>query len=508
MVRKKTIFIFCASVSLQFRNIMSTAKILGSNQTIPPSYAWLTVFVPALAYFLGSRLQDTRLSGRALGSLVQNQIRILLPLPSDLDPNINTAHASKKIFYIDSTSTSSPSSSENLNLRHGLYLVQSLGLEEVVDTIWKHDEALGRGYLLLSQSTKNGRIWRWEVGGGPIAIGKTLHMDPSGCRSNIWNTCYRKDDSNHDVTPIPTYGSGALALDFSSQATSFEGRLVVTEWGERRIVRLEESGARTPLLMTVPSLCLDDSVTETSTTTSTDTLTTTNISTNRATNSTRRLYRPRSILYTTYGDLIVADQDVECGQAALYYVAKAMTIPALSSTMTSRLAHSWTENPLPSQLFYTRSDWKAIGGLAMDVTWTSLFVTVQLKSNTIQLLRLSLSIDDEDEDNQENELLGRRLDVIQEWSVSKEEVSSQKLTAGPLVVDQTGNLYVGIKNQVVVLTAQGTQIATLDLTQHATSITLGQDGYLYITSSNALFRIKIRSQPLKIPTNMAVTKMK
>jgi hypothetical protein len=485
---------------------MSKDKIHGLNPPIPPSYAWLTIFIPAFAYFLGSRLQDTRLSGRALGSLVNNQIWILPTKDSDLvttDPNFYF-RTSKKIFYLDSSSSSKSLSSGTMNLRHGLYLVHSLGLEDVVDTLWKHDEALGRGYLLLSQSAKNGRIWRWEVGGGPIAIGRTLHMDPSGCRSNVWNSCFGND--SNDTTHVPPFGSGALALDFGSHATSAEGRLVVTEWGERRIVRLEESGARTPILMTVPSLCFDEPTSETSTMTTTDD--STSASQSRATNSTRRLFQPRSILYTTYGDLIVADQDVECGQAALYYVAKAMTIPALSSTMTSRLAHAWTENPLPSQLLCTRPDWIAIGGLAMDVTWTSIFVMVQLKSTTIQLIRVSLSIDD-DEDIQDKALLwdGRRLDVVQEWSVPKEEESTS-LTPGPIVVDQTGILYVGVKNQIVILTGQGRQIATLDLPQTATSLTLGQDGYLYVTSSNSLFRIKLRSQALKIPTNMAVTKVK
>jgi sugar lactone lactonase YvrE len=102
---------------------------------------------------------------------------------------------------------------------------------------------------------------------------------------------------------------------------------------------------------------------------------------------------------------------------------------------------------------------------------------------------------------------GRRLDVVQEWSVPKEEVSTS-LTPGPIVVDQTGILYLGVTNQIVILTGQGRQIATLDLPQTATSLTLGQDGYLYVTSSNSLFRIKLRSQALKIPTNMAVTKVK
>lgn len=439
------------------------------HSIIPPSLAWLTVFIPAVAYFLGSRLQDTRFSGRAMGTLVQHQLQ----LEEEESDAIASIDKIKSIFYIDSSTTSSTtttSTTTTLLLKQGLNLVQSAGLDHIVDTIWNHDAELGRGFLLLSQAANHGRIWRWEVGGGPIAIGKTLHMEPSGCRSKS-----RHCDSSSSSPS--NKGSGALALDFGSQPTNQEGRLVVSEWGEERIVRMEQSGARTPLLIQLPSLC--------------------------SAGEKRRIYQPNALLYTTFGDLIVADYDVHCQQAGLYYLKKAMTIAPLENALESRKAHSWTtthNHNLPVKvLLDDNKNLTAIGGLALDSTWTGLYVMVQLGQDKIQLLHLFLNGDDDDDEP----LWNGKSKVIYEW-----KQSSVTNPPGPVVVDQKGNLYVGVNEQLVVLSSstEGNNkiMAHMDLPARATSLTLGQDGFLYVSSSSDLYRIQVRknSQPLKVPTNL------
>lgn len=414
------------------------------QHSIPPSLAWLTVFIPALAYFLGSRLSETRLSGRSLGNMVQNRVN-----------HLNGTTKAKQALYLDG--------SNNALLKQGLYLVQSKGLDSIVDLQWKHDDELGRGFLLLSQSSFTGRIWRWEVGGGPIAIGKTLHMEPSGCRSNVLHNC----------TSGGQYGSGGLALDFSSHDTSYEGRLVVSEWGEQRIVRMEESGARTPLVLQVPSLCQE--------------------------NTMRRIHQPNSLLYTTFGDLILADYDVECQMAGLYYLDNAMTIPPLASALESRKAHSWTSiqnHEKAVRVFYSQTEVTAVGGLALDSTWTGLYAMLQLQREegpVVQLMHLYLN-DDDDEP-----LWNGASEVVHEWE------STQK--PGPVAVDQKGTLFVGVDEELVVF-VNGKPVATIALPERATALAIGQDSYLYVSTASDLYRMKVRNQPLKIPTNLVVKKKK
>lgn len=40
-----------------------------------------------------------------------------------------------------------------------------------------------RSFLLWSDVKKN-RIYRWEEGGGLFTIGKSIYLEPSGCRTN------------------------------------------------------------------------------------------------------------------------------------------------------------------------------------------------------------------------------------------------------------------------------------------------------------------------------------
>jgi hypothetical protein len=407
---------------------------------LSPSLTWLGVFLPALAYVVATRLQHTRLFSGSLGTLMEESSLTVL---QDMD-------MSKTVFYLD----------HQHRLKQGLYRVQSVGLESVLDSLWKHDEELGRGYLLMSQSIQQGRIWRWEVGGGPIAIGRTLHMEPSGCRSKS----YCQDHHQH-------YGSGAIALDFGEgAASSLEGRLVVAEWGEQRIVRMEVSGARTPLVMTVPSLC--------------NTTTTT---------TRRRVYQPIHLVYTAFGDLLFADYDKSCQQTALYYLDNAMAISPLSSTVESRRAHSWNDtnnHDTQVQLLYQAPTVTRIGGMALHDTWTAIYVMLQHANDTVQLVQLQLN-DDDDEP-----LWNGTLHVVYSW---------EKGLAGPVAVDGKHHVLVGVDQQVCLLQL-GKLGACLELPAPATSLTVGEDGFLYCTTATDLYRIKIRTKPLKLPTNMVKKK--
>ena len=87
-------------------------------------------------------------------------------------------------------------------------------------------------------------------------------------------------------------GSGAIAIDFHGKDVASEGALVVAEWGEGRVVRMEqETGARTPLMVQVPDVCASG---------------------NNPT-TMRRLHQPHAMLYTPFGDLLVMDHQPSSG---------------------------------------------------------------------------------------------------------------------------------------------------------------------------------------------------
>lgn len=366
----------------------------------------------------------------------------------------------ESIFYVSSCA-------HNSELQYGLHRMQETGLQAIVDSTWRHDSELGRGYLLLSDSAGSGRIWRWEVGGGPIAIGRTLHMEQSGCRSK--NHCHRPDAH---------YGSGGITMDFYSKEDSTEGKLVVAEWGEGRIVRLEENGARTPIVIQLPNLCEPE--------------TTTSVS------------APKDMLFTIEGSLIFVDHQ-ECGRSAIFQQKFASFFSPLESLKVSRDAHQWMDIASPSdeyvipppEVLYLSTD-GPIGGLALSPTFRSVCFTTETAYGII-LQRVPRFRDDEDE------IILDFLDqsIFEKWNVFNfTDHGLRANTAGPITISKEGHVFVGVAESLAVLDpVAGQVLGVIEIGGQLTSLTIGDDGFLYITTSEDLFRIAIRDKPIKFPTD-------
>jgi hypothetical protein len=107
---------------------------------------------------------------------------------------------------------------------------------------WRHDPKLGRGYFLLLVDSHN-HIWLWERGGGPILIGRSLHLDHAECRHDSVPCMVSVHDDNNDNDnnePQQQPPVGGMTMDFfhaaaaasSDQMAFWSGQLVVAEWGE------------------------------------------------------------------------------------------------------------------------------------------------------------------------------------------------------------------------------------------------------------------------------------
>lgn len=402
--------------------------------------AWTLVFVPALCYFLGTRMSQAGVRFGRSYTLGQ-------PIPTT-----DASHNLCKIFYC---------SSQGHAIQYGVYEVQATGLQDVVASTWRKDSELGRGYLLMSDAADKGHVWRWEVGGGPIAIGRTLHLEDSGCRSPA---CLERSSPK---------GSGGLAVDFFNHEEYREGLLVVAEWGEQRIVRLEENGARTPLVVQVPDLCTG--------------------------NGTVRVQEPRSLLYTPTGDLIFTEYQAACNKAAVMRLSYAVHVSALKSLQESRQAHQWTEvtedTGHPEIVLETSG---AIGGLALAPTLRSICVTT-IEDNSLLLRQILLTSDDDDEDYLHQK------EWFEKWKVFNETKYVPTGKPGPIAISKEGHVFVATEDAILVIVpAQGVVLGALGIAGvgYPTSLTLGEDGFLYITSQQSLYRIGIQEKALQVPTNI------
>lgn len=416
------------------------------------------------------------------------------------------------------------SSSSSVPLKYPLYLVRD-DFRNVVATTWKHDEELGRGFLLISTSYGTGKIWQWETGGGPIPIGKTLHMIHSGCRSNNFRNC-----TDSDVA----VGSGGVIVDKLHEPQ----RLIVAEWGEGRIVRLEENGARTPLIIQVPvdkpaadvraeiEDAAEDNETATNAETEEDTPTrrlagetdedkatttdsdneekpeteenpdsatlgsepeieevpvaTTEIMHGDPSPLTRRLERPSKLLLTPFADLLVLDSSN--GDDYLWQLPQIHKIPGLESLSISRKAHAW------DHLMYNATHTRGItigstssgtpkddegmpqkllqsshlGGMALvPKNWLQLYVTMKQGDSVVVV---TLALEDEEEDSDDDDDV-----VTTKESKSKSErqssiyldYSQYASKPGPIEIDENGNLYVVVDHGILIVSSTGAILGTI-----------------------------------------------
>ena len=419
-----------------------TSNTMKRNEAISPGLAWLTAFIPALSYFLATRFSSLHGGASSLGTTVTDRVESVFL---------------QDVLYLPK---------QSLELQHPLQLVDD-SFQNVVATMWRHDSELRRGYLLLSQAKGNGRIWRWERGGGPIPIGKTLAMDPSGCRSKL---C--QGDLNN--------GSGGMAIDFYKQEHYREGALVVAEWGEGRIVRLQDkTGVRTPLVILVPDAC------------------------KHASAPLRRIERPIHMLYTPYGDLIFIESTSAC--CAVMRLNEAVHVPPLESAMTSRMAHKWNEthHDHTIDVLYKEAD---MGSMALDSKGEGLYVTVKRDDASVLLVHLNLAEDDNDEEESDVSTIDTRMGLLHHTERVECNLTEIGVSYPPqaMALDGKGHVFLAVSDGILVLKLKnGKQVlGKLASPTPITSLTLGEDNYLYITTASQLLRIYVRHGPPKLATNL------
>jgi hypothetical protein len=536
-------------------------------------YAWFAVFLLAAAYFVitrrGGGIHHSR--GGLLTSFSEPYEISASSVSVSEGRNSNHEEMMRSIFYIANNQKGGSSSSLTLAHNHQLEVVLSSPpdlqechkahsnsneqaipfLSHLASTTWVHDEDLGRGYLLLSDAGRSGRIWRWEVGGGPITIGRSLHMERSGCRSGLWVN--NNDDGNTNMMTInqtscpeniftnsicvqssctttktaaevspPLLGSPSLAVELTRDAerASIGKNIAVAEWGEKRIIRVEgESGARTPLVVLVPPPKNHDKALEKEEEQLEDTKQSEQVSSEWV-----RIQRPNHLTYTPFGDLLFSDNR-DNGVGIVYRLKDAVHAQPISAEQ-SRVAHGWTKITMEDQdgmqdnidiLFQING---TIGGLALGSDYSVLYILVATPSGKT-VYQLSLDSDEDDEDDGSGGTTGEGLKegVSVFYKMASENCGSDQtveakganLSVGSkLSVDAKGTLYVITCPSSVTLlsTEKGQGVAIGSLSSQGssdfTSVGFGEDGFLYITSSHQLLRVKNRIGGMTLPTNLVV----
>jgi hypothetical protein len=475
---------------------------------ITPGTAWLWVFLPALFYFASTRLSSSSNSGAVgffageLGQPIFSQE--VVEILQIIDPT--QCSKLEKILYLTATSKSSASPCSNIELRYVPHMVQD-GFANVVDILWRHDSELGRGYLLISDRYASGRIWRFEVGGGPIAIGRTLFLEDSGCRSRQHCPKNPSQSSSPRISSLTHQGSGAMAIDYyspyvsnagdkNSNLRSDEGALVVLEYGEQRIVRLENhNGARTPLVLDVPC---------------------------RNSNHTHRIgatLAPVYMIFTPSGNLWWTMNEPK-GCVGIYALEYAVHVKPLESLIESRRAHNWNAVQHPfsiSTILANDPSIRQMGGLV--ATQSSVYftafqtkpengstITSTVSSNRITtILKIPVEEDEEIDNLDEEDTSDERkhasiiTNVKSLFDITNYTTSMDHPSA--ITRSEAGTLFVSVDHGVLLIQEDANSVlGKIRLPETPVALALGGDHYLYAASPTRLYRLRTRESPHQIPT--------
>jgi len=388
------------------------------------------------------------------------------------------------------------------------------------DMTWVEDVELGRGFLLLSDSASSGKVWRYETGGGLIPIGKSLFLDQSGCRSGHWTSC----DDDSGMNGGSGSGSKGMAVQVVRDEDRFDiGRLIIVEGGEKRIVRLEEDGARTPLVLNVPSLCATGG---------------------HDAHAHARVNRPGHVVYSPFGDLLFTetmdcrrDDDPDVGSSSttrsgIYRVKEVVNIPAITFQQ-SRDAHAWSfedmvkqqhsEASSPVELAY--NGMQHISDLMVGKDLTSLFVAGVISSSEKGCRQVIVKMTDDGDAGAgattETETV-KKLDEMQVFLDMTEFFPNETCTEVgiAMTMDSSGNTYATYPGGVAIIDPEGNLLVTVSVSVamndadgepidiQPNGIIIGNDGYLYLTTKDMLLRWRIKSKLLDYPTNLIVPKKK
>ena len=469
-------------------NIKAISKIIFKRNT-----AWIFLFLPALFYYIGTRLYSLGLfRSSTYGEILGHELSWVTPTSLVCSEFLAwNKDSNQKLLHMHSNKDCN-------SLRYPIYLVQEFEDKSVVATTWMEDEELGRGYLLISTSLGNGKVFRWEAGGGPIAIGRTLHLQDSGCRSNNYQQCIV------DVVGKTHKGSGGITIDtLHSEALPM---LLIAEYGEGRVVRLEENGARTPLIIET-SASSDDVAGE-----------------------YRRLSRPFRLLVTAYGDLMVIDDATTRGKGFLLWrLPKASDVPGLPSLAVSRKAHAWTRNnstDFPHILFESSE----MGGMVLEPSGQRIYVTtMEPNSSAVKVVSLPLLEDLDDPKSSEFEKEGDeehctgKHNSTDEINICKaKEGRSRTLRShqsrlvfdytdhaespGAIEVDNNGNLYLAVKDGILVVSKSKSFVTKISFSkgEKIVDLTIGSDNFLYIAMESKLARLRVPNYPLEIKKDLLI----
>ena len=305
------------------------------------------------------------------------------------------------------------------------------------------------------------------------------------------------------------------------------------ERGERRLVRIEEDGSRTPLVLALPPVGGKVAVAEGEGAAP--------VEEGEGDASWSRIRGDGTVLPTPGGDLILTDGSAP---GAVFLVRDAAAVPPLPMA-EARGAHAWTElgggggggaaAPATVQVLLRgmgRVDDVALGRGAMPGQHDGggiLYASGLDSGGRPALVRIELDLDldlvlDEDGIDPASSSASSVPPFLDQICPPPWEGSAAGAAGPRVAVDDGGNVYATCPGGVAVADSSGTGLGFLPLHSSSlssgdgggdspsgspavplpTAIEIGEDGYLYVATEGALYRVAVRVGPATFGTGRIV----
>jgi hypothetical protein len=206
------------------------------------------------------------------------------------------------------------------------------------------------------------------------------------------------------------------------------------------------------------------------------------------------------LLYIAAGDLVFVDYQPVCQRAAVFRLRDEVHVKAISSLRESRQAHEWSSLPgsLP-EVLYQSPDVAQIGGLVYAPTFNSLCLSARIDGSVV-LVMVPLTTDKgEEEEGLESGGLKQSTPSINfPQLINLTQHLPYVKEPGALAISQGGYVFVATEEGIVIVDpVLASLVGAIEMQSFPTSLTLGEDGFLYITTDGQLYRIAIKDKPIK-----------
>ena len=339
--------------------------------------------------------------------------------------------------------------------------------------LWVHDESSSLSYLLYSDTVLN-KIYRWEEGRGFFTVGKTIHLHGSGTRNATYAASMYEAGSNGLIGVHPRL--------LAKGAPSSSVDLLAAQHGDRAISLLRENGTRS--------------------------LVASHYKGQRLNSPNDLVYSPEGHLYFTdppYGLVrssgggAVAPELQELGFSGVYMISAGDLQQALESgqpTANVRLLHDGLSRPNGlafspdfSKLYVSNSDARHPVIVVFDVSSMS-----GALANARVFYDGSAAFSCAAGGAEVAGGAGGAEGGDAGAGVCDSAADSRVGVPDGLKVDIHGNVLASGPGGVLVLSPQGELLGRLRLPDKVSNLAFGADGRLYITASDKVLRLRVRTK--------------